>query len=258
MDAVGDLERQKAELTRALAGTRGELRRAKAAAKSRARAWELTAELRKSPLSVYVLGGYEVEPAVRFLRDMGQRRRWPSIPDAAAHRMVEDLFLAADLEEIAAVSAAPDPHDSPPMRAAMKAVEEWKLVVWTRMQNSERGVAPSTDAVLQRLAADRALAGHPCPHDRGTVADSPARMWATRWRRRWGGRSGTIRVVDELPVAERRDKAGVERLSTSFSVISRGRCARRLLRPRALRAPSPHPTQSSPTPRPYLHSYLVA
>ena len=45
------------------------------------------------------------------------------------------------------------------------------------------------------------------PPGKGSVFEPRARMWLTRWQRRWGGKHGAIRTRDELAVQEMRDKA---------------------------------------------------
>ena len=50
------------------------------------------------------------------------------------------------------------------------------------------------------------------PPGKGSVFEPRARMWLTRWRRRWGGKHGAIRTKDELPVQEMRDNAPIANL----------------------------------------------
>ena len=132
------------------------------------------------------------------------------IAEEDARKMVEDLFLEAGVDELAGLSAPLCPTDSSAMRAAAKLSEEWKLVDWARRQNADKGVAPCTDHVLQRLADNRLAAGHAFPQERGTVADGAARMWATRFRRRWGGRFGSIAAKEDVSVDEMMSKARVD------------------------------------------------
>ena len=78
---------------------------------------------------------------------------------------------------------------------------------WARGLNTDKGVAPNTDAVLRRLETRRmALPETGRAPDRGTIAEARARMWASRWRRRWGGRHGRIRARDDVPLREMRSK----------------------------------------------------
>ena len=211
MATIRVLEGQRAELTTALADARRQLRHAKAAARASTKAWRLTLDERRGVLMVYVKSGYAAEPAVLHLSKVGRRRRWPDMAAADAVRFVEDLFLQADAEELGDLGAMAPSTASPALRAASQVVEEWGIVAWSRRLNTEKGVAPSTDAILQRLAGQRHAVGHPSPQARGTVAQSSARMWASRFRRRWGGRFGCLPVSEVLPLEEMRAKAGDRR-----------------------------------------------
>ena len=72
----------------------------------------------------------------------------------------------------------------------------------------KKGVAPSTDAVLQRLEESRLqLPDTVRPTPRGTVAEASARQWARRWRRRWGGRHAKLRVRGDVGLPDMRHKA---------------------------------------------------
>jgi hypothetical protein len=208
MDRARALHLERAAIDEALASSRAELRRAQAQARSHARAWVLTAPLRREVLIVYVLAGYDTEPAAHYLRKVAARRKWPPM-DTDVLKLVEDAFMSADPDEIAALTDAVAPSDPAAMQSASKCVEEWRLVRWARDQNTGRGVAPTTDALLQRLASDRLACGHDEPHGRGTAIDASARMWATRFRRRWGGRVGSIGTSPTLPASDMRAKAWV-------------------------------------------------
>ena len=81
VDAVADLQRQKRAIDAALAVNRQELKRArwrqKDARRAEASVWRLTAFVSDIVLIIYVLTGYFLEPAIRFLRSVGQKHRWP-------------------------------------------------------------------------------------------------------------------------------------------------------------------------------------
>ena len=202
MEVVDGLEAQRAAITSAPAETRLQLKRSRAAAKAAARAWQLSDDLRRSVVAVYVTSRYDAEPAAQHLMNVGRKRKWPAITQEGARRMVEDLFLAADVSDLPELSG-----ESPAMRAAAKLFEEWQLVAWTRRQNADKGVAPCTDHVLQRLAENRLASGHASPQGRGTVGEAAARMWATRFRRRWGGHFGSIAANESVSVGEMVAKA---------------------------------------------------
>ena len=202
--ALGDLEQQRAGVKAALAANRRQLKQARAAAAARTREWELAAALQHT---LIVCAGHDTEPAVHFLATAGRVRQWPQKTAHALQTLVEDLFLAADVDELAALTDTDNSSDMAAMHSAAQCLEEWRFYKRPVSKNTEKGVAPSTRTSLQRLADSRSASGHADPHARGTVAQSRARMFMTRFRRRWGGRYGAIRECDDAPIAELVEKA---------------------------------------------------
>ena len=153
------------------------------------------------------------EPAVQFLAISGRHRQWPERSEDELRAIVEDSFLRATshqagLDEFAALLDTSSPSDPRAMQVALRVVQEWRLVAWTRSLNYDKGVSLSTEAVLQRLEQARLSlpeAARPAP--RGTVDQGAARIWAARWRRRWGGRHGQIRAREAISLDDMRSKA---------------------------------------------------
>ena len=83
------------------------------------------------------------------------------------------------------------------------------MAVYVRDQNARLGLAPSSESLLNRWASRRAAyPGASGPAHFGTVAEPKARMRMQRWRGRWGGKIGTVRLREKLPLGESRGKAG--------------------------------------------------
>ena len=122
--------------------------------------------------------------------------------------MIQDLFLKADDDEIAELTDVNDPKDEAALRDAVRCVEEWKAYVWTKTLNSEKGVAPSTASVLQKIAESSSQMPPAVRPDFGAVSQSRGRAWARRWRRNWHGRHSKIRIREVVPVEEMRAKVG--------------------------------------------------
>lgn len=199
-DLKEQLEMQHAALTTAIRTARTELRRAKAAAKQRAGAWHVSQRQQHVVLIVFIESGFSYEPATLYLARIGKRRGWPSVTSAQLERLVHDWFMATDLTNLTKLSDAAHPADPPALHDAQCWLEEWRITTWARHQNVERGVAPSTSSVLQRVSHDRAAAGREDSFQRGITSDPAARMWASRFRRRWGGRYGRLIVGDDVDV----------------------------------------------------------
>ena len=216
-----DLWKRKQELDTALAQVRREERRAKQrdkdAQKSQRTAWKMSTNLLHTVLIIYALAGYTAEPAVKYLVNSGRKRHWPEKSEEEVAAMVEDCFLQVDVDDLACLTDKADPSDATAMKAALKYVEEWRLVVWARGLNSEQGVAPSTDSVLRRLENNRlSLPEAVRPDAVGTSAQSKARVWAQKWRLRWGARHRKIRLREDIPLPEMRSKAGAQKQNMCF------------------------------------------
>ena len=210
--SLADLRRRKQALDAALAASRQELKRARWRQKDARRAegsvWLLTAFTSDVVLIIYVLAGYALEPAIRFLRSVGEKRRWPQKGDDELGPMVEQVFLAVGPDEIAAIIDTTAPSKPAALRAAIKWVQEWELVAWTRRLNEEKGVAPSTQAVLGKAEERRArLPEAARPAAQGTSVEARARMWVRRWRLRWGGQLARIRLREDLSQQDMAEKA---------------------------------------------------
>lgn len=208
-----DLLGQKRALDDALSENRAELKRItrgrRDTARAAARAWQLSESMRRTALIAYALADYRVEPAVRFLIASGRQRHWPDKTEEELATLVEGHFLDVDETELAAITDMEDPADGQAMKAALPYVEQWRLAEWATRLNTDKGVAPSTEALLHQLEAQRlALPGPVRPEARGTVVDPSARVWASSFRRRWGARYGRIRIREHVPLEEMMLKAG--------------------------------------------------
>ena len=68
--------------------------------------------------------------------------------------LVVDAFLEADEDELIALCHFEAPLDAVALSRAQPWIDQWRLVTWCRAQN-EKGVAPSTGAVLAQLESGR-------------------------------------------------------------------------------------------------------
>ena len=201
---VEELEQRRAQISAALASTSRQLRLSRAVASRAERqlltAWVLPMRLQHTVLIIYVLCDYSAEPAARYLATAARVKQWPERPAHEVVAIVEDLFLRTGEDALAALADVHSPSDAAAMAAATKCVEEWRLCQWTRQQNWERGVAPPSSLLLQRLGADRLSRG--CEGPPMDASMGRAHMFMTRFRRRWRGRYGAIREVDDVTVPE--------------------------------------------------------
>ena len=71
--------------------------------------------------------------------------------------------------------------------------------------HSEHPTYDCLSLAQSRRAASSEASG---PADGGTVAEDKGRKWAQRWRIRFRGKIGVLRLRDGLPLGEARTKAG--------------------------------------------------
>lgn len=164
-----------------------------------ARAWNLSGSLLHTVLIMYSLADYVVDPAVVFLRQRARQRHWPERSEGEIGALVEDVFVAADAGELAALSDLDNPSDAPALATAVDYVEQWCVASWVKTRN-RLGVAPPTRDVLGQFQ-DRQSAVPPAVRPRawGASDEGSARMRLARWRQRWGGRVASLRPREILP-----------------------------------------------------------
>jgi hypothetical protein len=182
-------------------------RRAQRAAQRCERAWRLVGKLRNEVLLIYWLAGCSSEAACKHLAAAGRQRHWPSLTEKSLRELVEDSFLQADINELAALADETGPADAEALRTAVRRVAEWRAVVWARNLNEENGVAPTTGMVLARIQIerDRLLVAEDFQR-LGIVAEAKGRKFAERWRSRWGARLAKLRIQEPLTLEEMRRK----------------------------------------------------
>ena len=169
--------------------------------------WTLTTPLRRLVLHMYVQAGYEPGPAADYVEALASRKKWRTCARDDIGRFIKDDFLRATDEEIAGVVM---PEGTGYVCAAVRAQKillERRLVHWVQRANRQQGVAPTTSMVLDAAEAQRMAdprADELRPH--GAAHEGRARMWAWRWRRRWGGRFGVIPSREPLTMPDMRSK----------------------------------------------------
>ena len=213
-DTASAFGEQLAEIASTLKDTRRQLRRARntqqRSGHSQPSEWVLDARASNTALIIFTRAGFETAPAADFLSDLGGRKNWSPQTPQELDDLLCQIFLAetdSDASGLLALVDDANPADPVALRQATRFLEEWRLYQWTHRLNVDKGVSPSTRSLLHRVASTRLASGHPSPHGLGTVANSRSRMWATRFRRRWGGRYGHIRECDHLPRDELLTKA---------------------------------------------------
>ena len=128
--SMEELRAAEAAIKAAAAENRGALQRAKRARAADAKKWVVDGPMRRAVLAFFGLAHCNAEPAVEYLERCACERVWPAKPYKDMEHTVEDLFLNADLDEVAALANLENPADADALAMAVGYVEiEWKVVV---------------------------------------------------------------------------------------------------------------------------------
>ena len=166
------------------------------------RSWVLSERDKITLMLLYSECHYDITASVKFLEVIGRRRRYPQLSATEAERIVENIFLAIDLDCVAESIA--NAEDSLAIVARGWA-REYELVCWIRNANA-CGVAPSACAILNRARAICKLPA--CAL--GTCHGAPtrqARSWLSRFRKRWDLRIGKVQHIENISNQEAEQKA---------------------------------------------------
>ena len=201
-DMLGALHSRKRMIDSQLSETRRCLKRARAA-QARAdslesKAWAIVGQMREIVLIAYIHADYQTEAAVVYMRSLGRQMHWPDRSDEELERLVTDLFLAADVEELVQLTSESATLHPYVMESAMSYVNQWRVASWVTLQNC-KGIAPTSQAVLNEFESARLqLPGESRTPTLGLKADASTRKRLSRWRKRFGGRIGKIRAREEI------------------------------------------------------------
>lgn len=155
---------------------------------------------------------YDFAAAAAWL--MQKRRRGTVIEgmtDRAAVAIVEDAFLQADVQQLALWT---DPENCPLGRTiqetANKYVQGYRLAAWVREQNIKKGaVVPSRLLINWRnTSPTNAVEAPSVARGAPMTLLSSARVWAARFRKKFGGKHMALRTENPTSLDERRTKVG--------------------------------------------------
>ena len=168
--------------------------------------WQFAADDAMTALAIYCMCDYDAAASAQFLMVLGSRRRWQPMPIAFIKRIVEDLFLQADLAEL---MKCLDDVSNKLHFVASRWAGEWKVVEWIKGANAEHGVAPSGVAILAIAKHAMPFSLPPCALsvDGNGMPASQARAWLTRFRRRWNCRVGRVQIEEKVEPCEAQAKA---------------------------------------------------
>ena len=205
--SLEELRRRRQRVREDLADAGRQAKLAKSRAASAERVWKLVGAVLKTVLIIHKLAGGAVDPSVVFLTRKGRERGWPDRTDEELANLVHAAYAAADMGEVAALADMDNSTDAPALSMAVDYVEQWRVAVWARAQN-RLGIAPGGSDVLRHADQRRSRLPVPArPSPWGSNESAASRKRLSRWRGRWGGRVGKLRVREEVPLADMREKA---------------------------------------------------
>ena len=116
--------------------------------------WALTPQACNMLLAIYILSGYNMDAAGKYLQNLGASRGWPAKAQGQLRRIVEDLFLAANSDNLASLTNIAEPSQPRLLQNAIRYVREWNVFCWARHLNLDKGVAPSTSMLVRQAMAE--------------------------------------------------------------------------------------------------------
>ena len=171
---------------------KGVIRQSRHVAKRGACELTFPAEVMRVALFIFEQSGWNLEPPCKFLQWYGRKKRCV-LTDKAVAVLLEKNFLAADIQELLRGPVARS-------RDAERWLQEWRIVEWGRNLNMLHGVAPSTACLLEKARdAGDVFPGAIHARTRHGRPGRTARMWAHRFRKRWGAVIGKIKQNEYVP-----------------------------------------------------------
>ena len=167
------------------------------------RQWQLPGDVTKTLMLCYILSDYSLEPAVKYLGYYASRHKWSPKCHDELTVLVEHVFLNADMSLLSDLADRASTQHDAAATLASQFVEQWRIVQWATELNTECGVAPSSESVILKWnEAVRSLGENRRPKLVGCMADGSARMWAYRWRARWGAQFGNLPTREDIGTQE--------------------------------------------------------
>ena len=161
--------------------------------------WCLAGFLLHTMLILYYLGPYSPRLPLPYLHFTGKAKDWPEITDEELTALIETAFLDAPAKLFLELCDPVHPSDDQAYQAALDFRSQFETMQWCEEMNTTKGLAPSSATILHRLYTDNEA--RPQDFQRhipmNTWVSTP-RTFVHKWRRRFGGRFGCIRIVPNL------------------------------------------------------------
>ena len=223
------LQEQRRQVLRQLAEARRDAQRARRAyrdAVRRTRAItpaDLTLGHRKQLLRMLHIARGDYDAAVACVDHASHPPPWRRCSPAEKRQLLQDVETHHTAAEVAAWA---DPWNAGNRHALLYLWNLWceSLVAeWVRERNQSRGVAPSTERVLEELRLHAATAPIALrEHLARERSVSARKCWGFRWRNTWGGKMGTLPLGDVDDPAVLTDKVCLTRANRKSNMQEPG------------------------------------
>jgi len=122
---------------------------------------------------------------------------WSALSSLEKMYVMNEVLLHSDAAEVDAFTDASAEGNLAPLAHLWTVHAEYRLAQWVISVNQDRGVAPSSKLVHDQLMNYLGAAPPPLRERLLYVKTFNARkLWAVRWRRRWGAAMGTLAMGD--------------------------------------------------------------
>ena len=163
----------------------------------------------KSVLAAYVFSGHRASLAAVLAQKLYKKKE--SDEEIDWQRAVEDLYLAASMEDLQKLDDGSEPASVKAASVARSFLAKAAVSDWVVEQNFRHGVAPDSFQVRQHY---QVVSGQNDTCDTPVVAAASSslrtrafRRWAQRWAKTWGFKQGRLRRQEDLPDDEVAEKA---------------------------------------------------
>jgi len=164
----------------------------------------------QTALLVALLLNYDFAAGAEWLHQ--RRRRGTQLPDGSCPEQtassLEDFFLNCDVDELALwCDAEHSPLSRTVRKTASAFVHGHRLAQWVRQRNVQGAAVPVQTLVNKYnmgIGSDASGLSSVLPAPPSMF--SSGRMWARRWRLKYGARHAAVKVEARLPVESLRQK----------------------------------------------------
>ena len=171
-------------------------------------AWRLSLFMANVVLILFALSQNTCECAVAFLKQHGEKKGWPSRLDEDLVTIVNDTFLAIDLDAFVGLTDAGSSSNQQAMKVAVRFRSLYATQCWVKGLNQGKGIAPPSSLVSGKIEElQRQYPAFFAYRNLNLPFQSNYRVMVHRWRRSFGNRYGSIRRRDALSEEEMQAKA---------------------------------------------------